>query len=181
MFEKKYIWIFVILILIIILVIVFSHSKKNNQPTTTYKISNIETQLIEPTESPSPTPATISNKTISVVDNSSPVPDGTRGQIVCNYQYPPTPGNFGDAKINANWNNLVPGKNGSVKLDICLSVNGNNSLLSTNLNQNGEMVVDAPWIALNTNYIFNLYDDHGGDIGTCGGTILSTCHINTVR
>jgi len=185
MLKNKYIWILVAIVFVAILFYLTkskSKSKPSIQPSNSQvgqailPVSTPE-EVITPETSPSPVsrmvniPPSNNNVSYNII--------GERGQITCVYQYPPTPGNFGDAKIEANWNNLIFGKNGTTKLDVCLSVNGNNSLLSTNLNQNGSVTVDAPWISMNLDYTFNLYDDHGGDIGTCGGVILSSCQINT--
>lgn len=173
MIKNKYIWIFGILVVIVIILAFNRPTKKNIQLS------------IQPTSYPTTSPTIFPSPTSTIqpfIHSTMPPTSGLeRGQITCAYQFPPTPGNFGDAKIEANWNNLVLGKNSTYKLDICLSVNGNNSLLSTNLNQNGSAVVDAPWISPSTDYVFNLYDDHGGSIGTCGGIILSSCQINTNR
>lgn len=188
MFKNKYILIGIVLVLTASILFVFSRKNKSAvtiQPsgpeatTSRRPLAPIQSGSSYPIMTPSLSPtATIMPFNHPTIPHTSGF---ERGQIICAYQFPPTPGNFGDAKIEANWNNLVAGKNSTYKLDICLSINGNNSLVSTALDQNGSTVADTPWISMNTDYTFNLYDDHGGDIGTCGGIILSSCRINTVR
>jgi len=180
MFQKKYIWIFVALVLIIVITVIFGANKKNSQQPGASQFSNVQTQVSQPSPTPSSTPASTPEAfTAPAANTPSPVPGGTRGQIICNYQVPATPNEFGSASFESNWNNLLPGKNGTAKLAVCVSVNGSASLMSINAQANGSLINSAPWISRNSDYIFSLYDDHGGDLSDCSGAVLSSCEINT--
>jgi len=178
MIQKRYI-IVCIFLLIIIGIIVFRSQTKVTQ-TITQVPSQVQT-IAQASPTPSETPPSTTSATVNVTtkSTSAPAPGGpTRGQVTCDYQIPATPNQFGTASIESNWNNLVPGKNGTTKLALCVSVNGNNSLMSIDTRANGTLTTSAPWISLNTDYAFNLYDDYGGDSSECGGTILSSCHVS---
>jgi hypothetical protein len=172
---QKYIWVFVILTIVVAAIILFKLDKRNNSQFPTQS-SNSPTQTSVPVETSTPLPTATPTKVI----NNTPVAGGiTRGEITCEYLYPPIPNNFGSANIVTNWNNLVLGKNGTAKLAVCVSVNESSNPMSVNTQMNGSMSVSAPWISLDTDYVFTLYDDHGGDLPDCGGIVLASCHIKT--
>ncbi|MGA2910267.1 MAG: hypothetical protein ABSE04_00495 [Candidatus Microgenomates bacterium] len=173
MLQKRYIAV-VIVIIIFVLVIILSRRKNQvsiPQPTI------MPTPTLEVT--PIPTPSVLPKVIKPVGSTTSSVPGGTRGQITCDYQMPPAPGQFGSANIESNWNNIVVGKNGSSNVEICVFVKGTNSLMSEDGRNNGSKVDNAPWISLNSDYTFTLYDEHGGDLPDCGGVFLSSCRIST--
>lgn len=108
-----------------------------------------------------------------------PISGTTRGQITCNYEVPATPNQYGSADIKSEWDNLSTGKNSSARVSVCVYVNGTSRLVSTDKSANGSRVDTASWISLNSDYIFILYDQHGGDLTDCNGTVLSSCELNT--
>jgi hypothetical protein len=135
----------------------------------------------EPSPGISPTAMPLSPKNTPVIIPPPAVKSGiTRGLITCDYQVPATPNEQGIAQINADWNYLVTGKNGKATASVCVSVNGETpSLMSIAYGTDNKTSVSAPWISLNADYNFLLYDRHGNDLPECGGIILSSCRINT--
>lgn len=186
--QKRHIGTIVGLVVLVLAVVVVIYGiNKNSSKSAEKQPSKTQPSVTQPPYSPNLTPKETSTPTASTVPEeikptgnaTSSVPGGTRGQITCNYQIPAAPNQYGSASIESNWNNLVLGKNASAKLAICVSVNGTSSLISVDSHTNGSRVDSAPWISLSTDYVFTLYDDHGGDLPDCGGIVLSSCDLNT--
>lgn len=101
-------------------------------------------------------------------------------KITCNFQEPPAPNQYGKGTITFSWNNLLPGKNKLVKVDVCVSANGNSPWVMFSSNQgHGSNEVTVSWLSSDVLYIFTLYDEHGGDLPDCGGVYLASCQIKT--
>jgi hypothetical protein len=177
MFKRKGYFLIAAGVLIIILVILFLHKSVKEQPLILPPPTTMPSNT--PTPLQFPTPPSTPKTTKSLNPNTTSVPGGTRGQITCDYKIPAGPNEFGTADIESNWNNLTLGKNGSAKLDVCVSVNGSSSLMASDNHVNGSRVDSAPWISLSTEYVFTLYDDHGGDLPDCGGTVLDSCNLTS--
>jgi hypothetical protein len=177
MFKRKGYFLIAAGILIIILAILFLHKPVKEQPSTLPLPTAIPSNTPMPSQFPTPS---LAPKTVKLLNpNATSVPGGTRGQITCDYKIPAGPNEYGTASIESNWNNLVLGKNGSAKLDVCVSVNSSSSLMASDNRVNGSRVDSAPWISLSTEYVFTLYDDHGGDLLDCGGTVLDSCNLTS--
>jgi hypothetical protein len=142
---------------------------ESNPETPPAIVVTAPTSTPQPTESetqPSVTPSSTTTPAKGVPAASQA--GGTkRGQITCDYQIPAAPGTQGQAELKANWTNLT-------QAAICVAVNGGTPAVMTISNKaNGTMTVEAPWISQNGNYNFILYD------GNCGGTVISSCTVNT--
>ena len=134
MFPKKYIFVVLILIIAVAVIVLSNSNKKKNQ-----QIVNQLPDIQTPTAQVSPTPE--ETPTPSAKVSSAPAVSGgiTRGQVVCDYQIPATTNSFGDAKLESNWDNLIAGKGRNYKLAVCVSVNGNNTLMLVNTQSNGSI------------------------------------------
>lgn len=173
-------------IILVILVVVGGYVilKNTNKSKDPVKIAQYITTatpiipIVTPTLTPKPTILASIKPLVNINSQSSTV---TSRKIVCNYQIPPTPDKFGTASIESSWSNVGIGKNGSVKIAVCVSTDGNNKLLSTDNRTNGTRVDNTPWIALDAIYVFSLYDDRGGDLPDCGGELIASCMISTKR
>lgn len=180
MLNKKGLFAVIIVLALAAFVVIQTINRNSSKSTGN------QPQVTQSPSTPSPTPVASSSSTVSSVPENKPtsvstssIPGGTRAQITCNYQIPAAPNQYGTASIESNWNNLVLGKNTSAKLSVCVSANGTSSRIAFDTRVNGSRIDSVPWISLNTDYIFTLYDNHGGDLSDCEGAVLSSCEINT--
>lgn len=169
--SKKQIILTCLLLLIVVAFVIY---KKFSLVST--KVTATAVPISEST----PSPVNYSSPLPTKVAVSSVAPSGVeRGQIICDYRVPASPGEYGVAQIDFNWNNLIRGKNGLVKVDVCVSPNGgaSQSLIASYSSLNGNDSINASWIARNSVYNFSLFDGHGGDLPNCGGILLSSCQV----
>jgi hypothetical protein len=186
--KNKRLLIFLIIIILVLGAVYIKNSTKKTQVGLTQKTFLPKTTKtfppVTPIAYPSPsitvtlTPAA-ENAQNQPASNPS-VSGGPRGQVICDYKIPPDPNNYGLVALESNWNNLILGKNGSAKIDLCASSGPGSSLMSIDTRQNGSRTDNASWIILNGYYTFTLYDEHGGDLPDCAGAVLSSCVIDTL-
>jgi hypothetical protein len=164
---KKFLWIGVVILVFFIGAYFWSKKTPARQQSNIISVSPTAPPALLPT----PTPITQNTSPPAVSTPPSPLSGITRGQIICDYQTPPAPNQFGVAKIISDWNNA--------NINVCVSVNGNGqTLISSDNRITGSRTDSANWISSNTVYEFTLYNRHPGD-PVCSGTALSSCQINT--
>jgi hypothetical protein len=169
---KKYKWFGLMVLFAIIIGVYFVGKNKNFQIQPVKQITiSAPGDTTNQISSPSPSPTPVIQKVINKSTPTASVISGEiRGQIVCDYQVPPAPNQFGIAKIESNWNNA--------NISVCVSANGGSQTLISSDNQiNGSRTDNAPWISLNVEYTFTLFSQQLGD-PICSGTVLSSCQIN---
>ena len=161
--------------ILIVLAILFGFKTIHTNKVNSSKVlSASKTQ----TPKPSPTPSSTIQQNQSsfssqiTISQSNITSSGQTSQISCTFS--------GSVKITSSWSNLTLGKNGSSKLDLCVSVNGNNTLVSSDNHQSGSRTDTYSNIS-SSSYSFSLYDAQGGDIPDCSGTPLSSCQINSTN
>lgn len=160
---KKWGWIGLCAIILIAGGVYFLTKAKQVKPSPTMPTLPVltPTTLILPTSTPSLPP------------HSSPSPfisGAPSGQITCDYQIPPVPNQYGDAKITAVWT--------SAQIAVCVAANGNSqTLITSDAKTSGTRTDDANWLAANTSYVFTLYNQHAA-APVCSGQILATCQIS---
>lgn len=168
---------------LLILVVVFAviklntNSKNTTAPSITAKNSLTPVPFTS-TPSPTQTPKSTIYTQTQTTKNTPSTTGATSGKITCNYTIPAAPSRPGTAVIDVSWNNLVQGST-STKVAVCLFVSGTNQVMFLDTKASGSTTIKAPWIAMNADYTFTLYDDHGGDLPECSGVVLSSCRLDS--
>jgi len=174
-----------LIIIVIILIaggacLVLNKKHSSSENNTVPKIISKALPTPQPTIEATPTAITSSGAKKTTQNTTTTATSPTSGTISCDYEIPATPNNFGTVQVTSNWNSLVAGKNG-YKVDLCVSSDGGatQKLMASKTKVSGSSTDEANFISLSSNYIFTIYDEHGGDMPECGGTYLTSCQIHT--
>jgi len=192
MLKSKWLSIFIGLVVIIAVAVLIRNTFTQNKNSQVLpQNSNITKSAPQISLSATPTPTLTLTPTVSVNSqnvesttqpsaNTTYVPGGPRGQVTCTLVIPPDNATYGQAQFDYNWNNLILGKSGTAKADLCVASGGSSSLMNEVSSVNGSSSSTVGWIILNGYYTITLYDQHGGDLPDCAGPSLSSCVIDTL-